>query len=92
MLLVNIDVDDLEKGVKFYSEAFGLKVGRRAESAWVEMLPSAGLGTGPSTGVLTRRFISWRKRRERSRQVRLRSGVTISAIGLRFTLILSWKK
>lgn len=36
--LVNIDVDDLEKGVRFYSEAFGLKVGRRAAKAWIEML------------------------------------------------------
>ncbi|MGH8727820.1 MAG: VOC family protein [Burkholderiales bacterium] len=47
MPLVNIDVDDLEKGVKFYSGAFGLKVGRRVGSAWVEMLgPSAGLRAG----------------------------------------------
>jgi predicted enzyme related to lactoylglutathione lyase len=28
-LLVNLDVDDLEKAVRFYSSAFGLKVGRR---------------------------------------------------------------
>ncbi len=28
-LLVNVDVDDLERGVAFYVEAFGLRVGRR---------------------------------------------------------------
>jgi predicted enzyme related to lactoylglutathione lyase len=28
-LLVNIDVDDLEKGVAFYQSAFGLHLGRR---------------------------------------------------------------
>ena len=27
--LINIDVDDLEKAARFYSAAFGLKVGRR---------------------------------------------------------------
>ncbi len=37
-LLVNIDVDDLPKAVDFYSEAFGLKVGRRFGDAGVEML------------------------------------------------------
>jgi predicted enzyme related to lactoylglutathione lyase len=40
-LLVNIDVDDLEKAIGFYSEAFGLKVGRRFGEAGAEML---GLG------------------------------------------------
>jgi predicted enzyme related to lactoylglutathione lyase len=28
-LLINIDVPDLESGIAFYAEAFGLKVGRR---------------------------------------------------------------
>jgi predicted enzyme related to lactoylglutathione lyase len=28
-LLLNIDVDDLEKAVRFYAAAFGLKIGRR---------------------------------------------------------------
>jgi lactoylglutathione lyase len=32
-LLVNIDVDDLEKGVAFYVRALGLRVGRRFEGA-----------------------------------------------------------
>ncbi len=37
-LLVNIDVDDLEKAIAFYSCAFDLKVGRRFGAAGVEML------------------------------------------------------
>jgi predicted enzyme related to lactoylglutathione lyase len=28
-LLVNIDVDDLERGIAFYTAAFGLRIGRR---------------------------------------------------------------
>jgi predicted enzyme related to lactoylglutathione lyase len=36
-LLVNIDVEDLDKGTRFYCEAFGLRVGRRFEGA-VELL------------------------------------------------------
>jgi predicted enzyme related to lactoylglutathione lyase len=36
-LLVNIDVDDLERGVDFYVRAFDLRVGRRFGSA-VELL------------------------------------------------------
>lgn len=37
-LLANIDVDDLEKAVRFYEAAFGLHVGRRFGAAGVEML------------------------------------------------------
>jgi predicted enzyme related to lactoylglutathione lyase len=37
-LLINIDVDDLEKAIHFYGTAFGLKVGRRFGAAGVEML------------------------------------------------------
>src|ERR1700758_5105300 len=37
-LLVNIDVDDLDKAVRFYQAAFGLKVGRRFGGTGVEML------------------------------------------------------
>ena len=37
-LLVNIDVDDLEKAVRFYESALGLTVGRRIEDWIVEML------------------------------------------------------
>lgn len=37
-LLVNIDVDDLEKGTRFYTEALGLRVGRRFGGGAVELL------------------------------------------------------
>lgn len=37
-LLVNIDVDDLERGLAFYREAFGLEPGRRFGDAVVELL------------------------------------------------------
>jgi predicted enzyme related to lactoylglutathione lyase len=37
-ILVNIDVDDLEQAVRFYSSAFGLKVGRRFGAYGVELL------------------------------------------------------
>jgi predicted enzyme related to lactoylglutathione lyase len=39
-LLVNLDVDDLEKAIRFYSSAFALKVGRRFGAVGVEMLGS----------------------------------------------------
>jgi catechol 2,3-dioxygenase-like lactoylglutathione lyase family enzyme len=39
--LVNLDVDDLEKAVGFYSATFGLKVGRRFGDAGAEMLGSS---------------------------------------------------
>ena len=37
-LLVNLDVDDLDKALDFYSAAFGLTVGRRFGDAGVDML------------------------------------------------------
>lgn len=37
-LLVNIDVDDLERGVRFYTEGLGLRVGRRFVSGWIELV------------------------------------------------------
>lgn len=37
-LLVNLDVDDLDKAVRFYSSVFGLRAGRRLGAAGVEML------------------------------------------------------
>ena len=37
-LLVNIDVDDLEKGIRFYSAGLGLKPGRRLGPDAREML------------------------------------------------------
>ena len=36
-ILVNIDVDDLERGTRFYCEGLGLRVGRRFEG-WVELV------------------------------------------------------
>jgi predicted enzyme related to lactoylglutathione lyase len=33
-----VDVDDLDKGVEFYTRALGLKVGRRVGAIWVELL------------------------------------------------------
>jgi predicted enzyme related to lactoylglutathione lyase len=37
-LLVNIDVDDIERALRFYSEAFDLKVGRRLGNDFVELV------------------------------------------------------
>ncbi|HTP53052.1 MAG TPA: VOC family protein [Anaeromyxobacteraceae bacterium] len=36
-LLVNIDIDDLDRAVSFYTRAFGLRVGRRFGSSGVEL-------------------------------------------------------
>lgn len=40
-LLVNIDVDDLDKAERFYAAAFGLRAGRRFGVHGVEMLGSS---------------------------------------------------
>jgi hypothetical protein len=37
-LLVNIDVDDLQRGVRFYTKAFDLHVGRQLGGGCVELL------------------------------------------------------
>lgn len=37
-LLINIDVDDLERAIAFYTRAFGLRVGRRFGADGVELL------------------------------------------------------
>lgn len=37
-ILINIDVDDLEKAIAFYASAFGLTVGRQFGSGGIEML------------------------------------------------------
>jgi predicted enzyme related to lactoylglutathione lyase len=37
-LMINIDVPDLEAGVRFYTSAFGLTVGRRFDADFVELL------------------------------------------------------
>ncbi|HUD50631.1 VOC family protein [Parvibaculum sp.] len=61
-LLVNIDVDDLERAVDFYARAFGLRVGRRLGPDVVEMLgldaplyllrKKAGGGAVPGTDAI----------------------------------------
>ena len=40
-ILVNIDVDDLERAIRFYTEAFGLGVGRRLGPTAVELIGGA---------------------------------------------------
>jgi predicted enzyme related to lactoylglutathione lyase len=40
-VLINVDVDDLESAVRFYTAAFDLKVGRRFGTAGVELLGSS---------------------------------------------------
>lgn len=40
-LRVNIDVDDLDRGIEFYTQALGLKVGRRLGGDWAELLGGA---------------------------------------------------
>jgi catechol 2,3-dioxygenase-like lactoylglutathione lyase family enzyme len=36
-LLINIDVEDLDQGTRFYCEALGLRIGRRFDG-WVELV------------------------------------------------------
>src|ERR1700687_841135 len=33
-----IDVDNLDKGIEFYTQALGLSLGRRLDAAWAELL------------------------------------------------------
>ena len=37
-VLLNLDVDDIDRAVAFYTTAFGLRVGRRFEGGFVELL------------------------------------------------------
>jgi catechol 2,3-dioxygenase-like lactoylglutathione lyase family enzyme len=37
-----IDVDDIERGIAFYTQGLGLRVGRRLDDDWVELLGAAG--------------------------------------------------
>ena len=37
-ILVNLDVDDIERAVAFYTAAFDLRVGRRFDDGFVELL------------------------------------------------------
>jgi catechol 2,3-dioxygenase-like lactoylglutathione lyase family enzyme len=58
-LIVNLDVDDLPRGERFYTRALGLRVGRRFGAAGVELLGAevpvyllaAAAGTAPFPGA-----------------------------------------
>jgi len=58
-LIVNVDVDDLEKAVRFYTSALGLRVGRRFSGGGVELVGAevplyllvAAPGTAPFSGA-----------------------------------------
>lgn len=58
-VLINIDVDDLEKGIHFYTHAFDLRVGRRFGTQAVELLGAGApmyllmksSGTAPFAGA-----------------------------------------
>src|SRR5512140_1823242 len=58
-VLVNIDVDDLERGVRFYTAALGLRVGRRFTGGGIELVGAevaiyllvAAPGTAPYQGA-----------------------------------------
>lgn len=62
-LLANVDVDDLEKAVAFYTKAFGLRLGRRFGKEAAELLGSTapiyllvkGAGTPASRNTPQRR-------------------------------------
>jgi lactoylglutathione lyase len=62
-LLVNIDVDDLERGVRFYCDGLGLRVGRRFGEDAVELLGAGApvylllkrAGTAPFAGAAATR-------------------------------------
>jgi predicted enzyme related to lactoylglutathione lyase len=58
-LIVNVDVDDLDKGIAFYTRALGLRVGRRFTGGGVELVGAevslyllvAAPGTAPFRGA-----------------------------------------
>lgn len=62
-LLINVDVPDLERGIDFYTRAFGLRLARRLGPDFAELLgvgPPIYLlqnatGTGPFKGATTPR-------------------------------------
>ena len=63
-LLINLDVDDLDDAIAFYSAVFELRVGRRFGAGAVEMLGSSApiyllaraAGTAVSSATTGRRF------------------------------------
>ena len=68
-LLLNIDVPDMEQGIAFYTAAFGLEVGRRFDSSFVELVgrdvpiyllrKDPGTSIGPSGGDVRRYERHW---------------------------------
>lgn len=62
-LIVNVDVDDLEKAVRFYTSALGLRVGRRFSGGGIELVGAeapiymlvAAPGTAPFRGAAVKR-------------------------------------
>lgn len=58
-LIVNVDVDDLEKAVRFYTSALGLRIGRRFSGGGIELVGAeapiymlvAAPGTAPFPGA-----------------------------------------
>ncbi len=58
-LIVNIDVNDLDQGIRFYTSALGLRVGRRFAGAGVELIGAeapiyllvAAAGSAPYDGA-----------------------------------------
>jgi len=67
--LINIDVDDLQRAVSFYTAAMGLKVGRKLGPSVVELLghgspiyllqKAAGSAAGPATREARRYERHW---------------------------------
>jgi len=67
--LINIDVDDLDRAVAFYTAAFGLRVGRRFGAGAVELegatspmyllTKAAGTAAGSATGERRRYARHW---------------------------------
>ena len=68
-LLVNIDVPDMEEGIRFYTEAVGLSVGRRFGEDFVELngadapiyllRKDSGTAIGPAGGDMRRYTRHW---------------------------------
>ena len=65
-LIVNVDVDDLAKAVRFYTSALGLRIGRRFSGGGIELVGAevpiyllvAAPGTAPFRGAPVRRDYS----------------------------------
>ncbi len=65
-LRICIDVDDLSKGIEFYTRGLGLTVGRRLDVNWVELLGASSpidllakqSGSRPSPGSAIWRTLS----------------------------------